>query len=48
MSTRARTVQYSLVVEVKTHGVTNEVLGARLETELRVDSLHRVLVQVNA
>jgi len=38
----------ALIVKVKCHGMTNEVLSTRLETELLIHSLHRVLVEVNA
>jgi hypothetical protein len=37
-----------LVVEVKGHGMTDEILGAGFETELFVDKLHVVIVKVNS
>jgi len=36
-----------LVIEVEGHGVTNKVLSAGLETELFVDSLHAVHIEVD-
>lgn len=37
-----------LVIQIQGHSMTDEVLGTRFETELLVDSLHGVLVQVDA
>ena len=39
---------FSLIVEIESHGMADEVLGAGFELEFLVDHLHAVLIQINA
>ena len=36
-----------LVIEVKGHGMTNKVLSTGLKTELFVDNLHAVSIEID-
>lgn len=35
-----------LIIQIQSHGMTNEVLGTSFQTELGVDILHSVLVKI--